>query len=213
MSYEVPQMYRWKDPNLPPSAPALQVYFLQEPQVNHEVTRSTGVQTYDNVLVAYISPMGMPKSNAAHEIERTLPDGTVRTNAFYANKYAEQLALYKKGLGAESVGTPLRDLVGMTPATAMNLRARGIHTVEMLADMQDGAGSDMMGFWDLRDRARKHIAAREAEAPTKRLEAELAERDKEIASLRRQMEELAAVVQEKRGPGRPRKAEPEAAAA
>jgi hypothetical protein len=200
VNFEQPQMYRWKDPNLPPAAPALQVYFLQEPHVNHEVTAQTGVQTYDNVVVAYISPMGNSRSNVAHEIERTLPDGTVKVNQFYAAKYGEQLKLYKSGMGSEATGTPLRDLVGMTPATAMSLRARGIHTVEMLSDMGDGAGNDLMGFWDLRDKARKHIELREKNAPTVRLEAELAERDATIASLQRQMDEFKALLDEKTKP-------------
>lgn len=205
MSYEAPQMYRWKDPSLPPDAPALAVYFLEEPQVNAEATRERGIQTYDNVLTAYVAPMGMPKSNAAHEIERTLPDGTVKVNAFYAAKYGEQIKLYKAGHTSEALGTPLRDLIGMTPATAMNLKARGVHTVEMLAEMSDSGGEGTMGFWELRDRARKHIEARQKEAPTVRLEAELAERDKTIASLQRQMDEMRALLPEPE-PERKRKA-------
>lgn len=204
--YDTPQVYRWKDPSLPPGAPALQVFFLQEPQVNAEATAASGIQTYDNVLTAYVSPMGMPKSNMAHEIERTLPDGTVKVNAFYANKYGEQVKAYKAGTTADELGTPLRDLIGMTPAVAMNLRARGIHTIEMLAEMQDSAGNEMMGFWDLRDRARKHIETREKNAPTVRLESELAERDKTIASMQRQLDEMRALIEERSEPERKRKA-------
>ncbi len=213
MSYDAPQMYRWKDPSLPPAAPALQVYFIQEPQINAKVTAETGVQTYDSVLVAYVSPMGMPKSNAAHEVERVLPDNTVVVNHRVMAKYGEQVKLFKAGLGAETTGTPLKDLIGMTPATIMNLRARGIHTIEMLADMPDGAGHDMMGFWELRDKAKAHMAKREKDAPMVKMDAMEAAHKQEVASLRRQLEELAALVNEpaKRGPGRPRKDEAEAA--
>lgn len=192
--FDTPQMYRWKDPTLPPGAPALQVYFLEEPQVNQKVTAETGVQSYDNVLVAYVSPMGMAKSNVAKEIERTLPDGSVIVNHENAAKYAEQVKHYKAGIDSQATGTPLKDLIGMTPATQMNLRARGIHTIEMLADMPDAAGQDVMGFWELRDKAKKHLEAREKNAPTVRLESELAERDKTIASLQRQLDELSALV-------------------
>ncbi len=210
--YDAPQMYRWRDPSLPPQAPSLQVYFVQEPQVNAQATRDTGIQTYDSVLIAYVSPIS-GKSNVAHEIERTLPDGTVVVNHAKAAKYGEQVKLFKAGLGAETQGTPLKDLVGMTPATIMNLRARGIHTIEMLADMPDGAGHDMMGFWELRDRAKGHIAKREKEAPMVKLEAMEAAYKAENDSLKRQLDELRALVSEpeRRGPGRPRKAEAEAA--
>lgn len=190
-------IYRWKDPSLPPDAPALAVYFLEDAQVNETVTRETGVQTYDSVLVAYISPMGRPKSNAAHEIKRTFPDGTVKVNQLYANKYGEQLKAYEAGHSAEALGTPLKDLVGMSKATAMNLRARGISTIEMLADMTDNAGGDIMGFWELRDKAKKHIETREKNAPKVHLEMELAERDRLIASMQRQMDDLKALIEDK----------------
>ena len=169
-SFEPPQHYRWKDPGLPPNAPSLQVYFVEEPQVNAAVTAETGIQTYDSVLIAYVSPINS-KSNVAHEVERTLPDGKTITNARVMARFGEQVKLFKAGLGAETQGTPLRDLLGMTPATQMNLRARGIHTIEMMADMPDQAGHDMMGFWELRERAKKHIEKREKEAPMLRMEA------------------------------------------
>lgn len=197
MSFDSPLIYRWKDPSLPPQAPALQVFFQEDAQINEAVTRETGVQTYDNVLIAYVSPMGMPKSNASHEVKRTLPDGTVKTNAFYAAKYGEQLKAYEAGHSAEALGTPLKDLIGMNRATAMNLKARGISTIEMLADMGDGSGGDIMGFWELRDRAKKHIEVREKNAPKVHLEMELAERDKTIASLQRQMDDMRALIEDK----------------
>ncbi len=212
MSYDTPQLYRWKDPNLPPNAPALQVYFLQEPQVNNSATAASGIQTYDSVLVAYVSPINS-KSNVAHEIERTLPDGTVQVNAPKSARFGEQVKLFKAGLGAETQGTPLRDLIGMTPATIMNMKARGIHTIEMLGDMPDSAGHDLMGFWELRERAKKHIEHREKNAPMVKLEAIEAAHKAETDSLKRQLEELRALVNDppKRGPGRPPKVQDEAA--
>ncbi len=211
--YDAPQFYRWKDPALPPHAPALQVFFLLESDVNTKVTSETGIQTYDSVLTAYVSPINS-KSNVAHEIERQLPDGTTVVNHRNAGKYAEQVKLFKAGLGAETQGTPLKDLLTMTPATIMNLRARGIHTIEMMADMPDAAGHDMMGFWELRERAKAHIAKREKEAPMVKLEAMQAAYEAENASLKRQLEELRALVSDepaKRGPGRPPKIRDEAA--
>lgn len=198
MSYNAPTMYRWKDPNLPPHFPALQVFFLEEPQINVEVTAETGVQTYDNVLVAYVAPMGNSKSNVAKEIERTLPDGTVVKNAENSAKYAEQIKHYKAGTDSEVLGTPLRDLIGMTPATQLNLRSRGIHTIEMLADMPDSSGNDMMGFWDLRDRARKHLEKREKDAPMVKIEAMEAKHQEEVSALKQQLEDLRALVSEKK---------------
>lgn len=209
MSYDTPQIYRYREPSWPPHIPSLAIFFQMEPQVNVEWTAKECVQTYDNVLIAYVAPLGMPKSNASHEIERTLPDGTVKVNQHFANKYGEQVKLYKSGTAAETVGTPLRDLVGMTPATIMNLKGRGIHTIEMLAEMQDNAGHELMGFWDLRDKAQKHLQHRKEAAPALRMDAMEKAHQEEVTSLRRQLEELKALIQsdepERRGPGRPRK--------
>ncbi len=198
MSFETPQMYRWRDPAWPPQFPSLSVHFKQEPQVNAEVTKETGVQTYDSVLIAYVAPMGMPKSDAAIEIERTLPDGKVIRNPEGSAKYAEQVRLFKAGTSAEAIGTPLKDLVGMTPALAMNLKARGLHTVEMLAETGDNMAGEMMGFWEWREKARAHLKARQDAAPTVRLELELEEQKKVNGDLQRQIEELAALVSEKK---------------
>ncbi len=211
MNYETPQFYRWKDPTLPPQAPALQIKFMEEAFVNPEVTEKTGIQTYDNVLVGYVSPMGNSRSDVAKEIERTLPDGTVIVNRENSAKYAEQIKFYKAGTESAAVGTPLRDLVGMTPAVVMGLRARGIHTVEMLSDMPDNAGNEMMGFWELREKAKKHLDLREKNAPMVRVEAMEIKHKEETDALKQQIEELRALIAtdadkpEKRGPGRPPK--------
>lgn len=194
MQFEVPTMYSWKDPSADPRTPALSIHFVHESVANAQFSAG-GVQHYDDVLMAYVAPMGMPKSNAACEIERTLPDGTVVVNAFNMAKYGAAVRLYKAGTSAEELGTPLRDLIGMTPALVMNLKAKGLHTVEMLADTADSMSGELMGFWEWRDKARKHIEAREKNAPTVRLEMELAQRDETIASMQRQLEELRALVE------------------
>lgn len=200
MNFEAPIPYRWQDPSLPPQAPALSLHFEHHSAVNDKATRESGIQTYDDVLVAVVAPMGQPKSNAHHEVERTSPDGTVTRNEFYWHKYAQQIALHKAGTTSEAVGTPLRDLVGMTPSMVLNLKSLGLHTIEMLADAGDSVSAGAMGFWEWRDKARKHIEAREKNAPTVRLEMEIQKKDDEIASLTRRLDELAALVEDKTAP-------------
>lgn len=218
-SYETPQMYRWREPGAPPNSPALSIHFMLESHLNAAVTAETGIQSYDSVLMGYVAPIGNPKSNASVEIERTAPDGTVTVNTYNMNRYGAQVKEYKAGTNAETLGTPLKDLLGMTPATAMNLKARGINTIEMLADAVDGAGQDVMGFWDLRERAKKHLAHRVEQAPFVKLDALEAKHAAEKADLQRQLDELKALLSAggdivpKRGPGRPPKAREDAEAA
>lgn len=210
--FDTPQVYSWKDPASKPHEPALQCHFINYPEVNVEATAATGVQTYDNLIVMHIYPAGQPKSDATHEIERTLPDGTVKQTR-YALKYAEAFKKYKSGLSSEETGTPLKDLIGMNAATIMNLKSRGIHTIEVLADLQDSVGHDLMGFYELRDKAKKHIEHREKNAPMLRMEAIEEKHKAEVDSLKRQLADLAAMVERRgdeepiaprRGPGRPR---------
>lgn len=199
--YNAPQMYRWRDPNWPPNMPGLAVYFVEDAEVNHEVTAETGIQTYDNVTKVVVAPAGgRDKSNMHHEIERVLPDGTVKVNRDVAMKYAEQFKLYKAGTESEATGTPLRDILGMTPALIMNLKSKGIHTVEMLAEMPDNAGNDLMGFWDYRDKAKKHLELRDKNAPMIRMEAIEEKHKAEKADMQRQLDELRALLEDKTKP-------------
>lgn len=194
---DVLQVYTWKDPRSNPNEKPLACHFVEEKEVNEEVTAQTGVQTYNNVLTIHVYPLGQPKSDVAHEIERTLPDGTVKVNQFNANKYGGPLALYRAGRTAESAGTPLRDLPGMSAGTEANLKARGIHTIEMLAEMSDGSAQDIMGFWALREKANTFMQVKRENAPGIKMAAELAERDQTISSLQRQLDELRALVDDK----------------
>lgn len=211
--YDTPQMFRWREPGAPPNSPALAIYFMLESHLNADVTAETGVQSYDSVEMGYVAPIGNPKSNSSVEMRRTKPDGTETVHNFNMARYGDPYRAWKAGLSSESQGTPLKDLFGMTPATAMNLRARGINTIEMLADAVDAAGQDVMGFWELREKAKKHLVHREEQAPLIRMDAMAAKHEAETAELKRELAELKALLSAggdivaKRGPGRPRKDE------
>lgn len=205
------QLYRFKDPSGDSRIPDLSVRFESESLLNKEWTDKEGIPTYDSVLVAYVAPVGQPKSEASIEVERTLPDGTVKENRAAKAKYAEQLKHHRAGTDAEVLGTPLRDIPGITPGTIQNLKARGIHTAEMLAAVSDGGLQDTMGMREFREKARTLIEARTKDAPFRKMQAENDELREQLASMQRQFNDLATSVAEKRGPGRPRKIETEAA--
>lgn len=188
------QTYSWKDPRSNPNDRALACHFVEDREVNEAATAETGVQTYDNVLTIHVYPLGQPKSDVAHEIERTLPDGTVKVSQYHANKYGGPLALYKAGRTAESTGTPLRDLPGMTAGTEANMKARGIHTVEMLSEMSDSTSQDIMGFWALREKAKTFMAAKKENAPAVQMAAMQDDYEKKLAAMQRQIDALQALI-------------------
>lgn len=202
------QIFRWRNPNEPPGTPALMVRFREQAEKNEQWSLDLGYDAFDNVLVALVCPPGGAKSEAACEIERRLPDGTVKVHPVNARKYAEVVKAYKENHGEGAAGTPLKEL-GIDPGQIATLRAKGIHSIEMMAEVSDNSGDNIMGFRGLKDKAVKFLELREKEAPTKRLEMELAQRDQQLASLQRQLEDLQAAVQrelpERRGPGRPPK--------
>jgi hypothetical protein len=201
-------LFRYKDPSMDPRQPGMSVRFREHEEKNEAASAASGYDTYDNVLVAYVAPVGQPKSEASCEIERRLPDGSVKPHPVHARKYADLVKLYKEGAGEGSIGTPLK-LLNLTPGTIASLKARGVHSVEMLADLSDSAGGEMMGFRGDREKAQQFLALREKNAPLVAVDALKEEHAKEIASLRRQIEEMNERFgePEPRKPGRPKKLE------
>lgn len=190
-----PVMFRWKNPNEPANVPGLMVRFEVISQRNEKATgENGGIPTFDSVLMAYVAPIGMPRSDAACEIRRTLPDGSVIHNRLNSAKYAEVIKQYDAGADAIHLGTPLKEMPGLDPGMISNLKARGIHTVEMLAEAPDSANGDLMGLMGWVEKAKNYVALVAKEAPAKHLKAELEKRDAAYASLERQFEDLKAAI-------------------
>jgi hypothetical protein len=200
--------YSYREPGSPPNTPALLVRFEETSEQNVLITQATGVATFDHKLVALVSAPGS-RSEAACEVERVLPDGTIKRHPLNSFKYAEALKLFKAGKEQTNIGTPLDQLPGIVPAYILNLKARGIHSIEMLDGASDNLSGELMGYRHWKEKARAYIETREKEAPKKQLEAALKQKDDQIANLQRQLDELVERLgePEKRKPGRPRKEE------
>lgn len=216
-----PKIFRWKDPTEPTNIPAMTVIVEVLSIKNAEFTASTGKPSFDSVLMFKVAAPGMVRSDAACEIERTLPDGVKIVNGANSYKYASVLEAYRKGAGATHLGTPLTELPGMDPGLMNNLKARGIYTVETLAETSDSAIGDLMGLQGWIGKAKGHIAAIEKAAPAKHLEAELKKRDEAYASLEQRFNDLVKAIQDNggevpaprktRGPNKPKLIESQAA--
>lgn len=187
--YKDPIPFRYKDPAAP-DMPALIVIFRERPEKNEKASAEAGYDVFDSLLIAYVGPPGGARSNAACEIERKLPDGTVKVHPVHAKKYADLVKAYKEGNGELGVGTPLATLPGMDAGIYETLRARGVHSIETLAELSDAGAGQMMGFRELQAKAKRFLEAREKGAPLAKMESALKERDDEIANLKRQVSDL-----------------------
>ena len=113
---------------------------------------------------------------------------------------------WKKGQELPVEGTPLQAWSAVTPEQVQMFKAMGIHTVEEVRDMSENALQGLR-FPNARDMPKLAHDFLES--------GDLTARDKRIADLEKQIEAMAEMMdakpKTKRGPGRPRKDETEAA--
>lgn len=113
-------------------------------------------------------------------------------------RFREEWAQFEKGIAEPTIGTPIDLLPFIKKAQAMELKAIGISTAENLRDCSDVNGQKVMGFAQLRDRAKDFLLAAEGNAPQENLRRELEARDATIAALTAQMQEIANAQAKKR---------------
>lgn len=123
-------------------------------------------------------------------------------------RFALEYARFKNGIKEEeqAVGTPLKHWPAMTRSMAKEFASFNVHTVEQLAIMSDTAKQAFgMGAleWSRKAQAFLDVAGNSAAAEKYAAENESLKRD--LAALQAQLAEISAKVEEKRGPGRPRK--------
>ena len=97
---------------------------------------------------------------------------------------------FKAGQQSVVDGTPLREWTGCTRSEAEMLAYYKVLSVDHLAELSDGAISEIGPIRHLVEKAKRHIEAAKNAAPAEKLAAELKAKDAEMESLRRQMKEL-----------------------
>jgi hypothetical protein len=126
-------------------------------------------------------------------------------------RFPLEYARFKNGLKEEeqAVGTPLKHWPAISRAMAKEFNSFNVHTVEQLAMMSDTAKQAFgMGAqeWSRKAQAMLDVSSKSADAEKWAAENEALKQ--QLADMRKEFAELSARVDpEKRGPGRPRKAE------
>ena len=124
----------------------------------------------------------------------------------HTQRFPKEWANFRAGVAAEaqSGGTPLKLMPGISAAQVRELEHFHCHTVEQLANISDGNGGKFMGIQTLKNEAKAYLLRAKGGAADKALQRELAARDQEIELLKSQMAELLA--------DKAKKVEPEAKA-
>jgi len=107
-------------------------------------------------------------------------------------RFPKHYEAFKAGTQEAETGTPLKMWPVMTVSQVAELAARGVRTVEQLANMADVDAQKFMGLNSLRQKAKDFLEAAKGAAPLTAMRAELESRDAQIASLQAQMTELLA---------------------
>jgi hypothetical protein len=114
-------------------------------------------------------------------------------------RFPKQYQAFKQGKEEQQQGTPLTIMPWMPPSRAEEYKFFKIVTVEQLASAPDEVGKNFMGFQNDKQKAQEYLDASQRGVGLQEMEVQLAQRDGEIALLKKQMEELLADKVEKTG--------------
>jgi hypothetical protein len=112
--------------------------------------------------------------------------------------HAALFAQYKQGLEPSVDGVPVESWARLTRAQAANYKALNFQTVEQIANMSDtAAGKVGMGAHADRTAAKAYLAMANDSALAQKQALTIERQDNEMADLKRQIAELAAMVDKK----------------
>lgn len=132
-------------------------------------------------------------SEISRVIETPSPDNSAANNALARwQRIRPAFEAWKAGQEMPVNGTPLAVWPGVTPEQAEILRNNGIKSVEDIASATDGVIGrvPLPGMRDLQANARRFLDSRDQNA----VAIELAKKDREMAELREQLEEMRQIV-------------------
>ena len=158
--------------------------FFSEPVKNNFQSEKQGRPIFDTVLYVEVMTPGSTESVPKFEVKRTYcaeagsdaqGNRLVETGPKYT-QYREQVEAYERQSGNFAVqGTPLAEWGQIDVGTATTLKAAGIHSVEMLAAVNDSSLHNLgIGGRALRDQARAFINTQQFGVPSAQMAAESA---------------------------------------
>jgi len=169
----------------------LNVRFTTEAVFNKLLThRAGGVPKYTDMDFVTISAPGQERNTLIH----------TPVTDYHQWRFPHEWAAFKQGKDVQVGGTPLARWPLMMPSQIKELDGLGIHTVEQVAALPDGNASQFRGFYTLKAKAKQFLEATDRSDKESALEAQLATRDAEMASMREQLQQLSKLVESQQKP-------------
>jgi hypothetical protein len=157
----------------------LYVRFFPEVLPDVEASDATGMRKFKDVTMVQIMVPGAKYNIVVREARE---DDLAR--------FPKQYDLYKAGKDEDLTGFPLREWPLCTRAMTEELRYLGFRTVEHVANATDGAMGKNPGLRELQKRAASWLQLQKETAPLEQALSAIEHRDKEIAAMKAQMEEM-----------------------
>jgi hypothetical protein len=160
----------------------LYVEFKLHPMLNETKSTEAGRPIYEDVEFVKIL---IPGDRDVY-FQPALPVDKMR--------FRKQYEDFKAGREAVQSGTPLAMLPGVTESMVAEFAYFKVRTIEALANLNDAVAGQIPGIHELKRRAAAFVAAANENAPLVKVQAELEQRDTQIAQLQEALKELAAQV-------------------
>jgi len=183
-----------------PNDTALRFYY--QPVKNKFQSEKHGRAIFDTALMVEVMVPGSRESTPQFEVERTFceeagtgPDGgRIVQRSHKYGEYQTQIEAFKNQSGEGLVdGTPLSQWPLVDTGTAATLKAAGVHTVEMLAEVSDSNLHKLgIGGRTLREQAKAFLSSRTFGVPSAQMGAQLANAQAEVQRLNGVVAELTA---------------------
>lgn len=178
----------WGVANSGPDDNQLMVGFYKRSILNKAKSAEMGVPHYESRDFVKIQHPGESLNVVDREVNET-------DKQRWPNKWAQ----YQQGVNQVPDGIPINLLFPTKPEIESTLRGYNIHTVEQLAHLSaHGIGTIGMGAQDWVNAAKKYLQHAEKGVDHHHFKTAIEQKDQEIATLKRQMAELTALVQQQR---------------
>lgn len=169
------------DPRATAADANLAVRFYTHPIRNEAKSIDAGRPIFEDTEMVEIRVRG-DRNNVVQRPARD--DDKARFRAVYR--------AFKEGLESQATGTPLKEWPIMSASMVQELAYLGFHTVEQVAEANDGVCSKVAGLTGMKNKAKAFLELAQGTAPLEKLQSQLEQEKNRADALQAQLQDMAA---------------------